>query len=128
VKTQHLIPIIFLAACCAVSAQTNTPPKPAMLTEKEAVTLAIKLGNKAFKERYINTGRWSGREEIYSTNAVLNYVAQNYGTKIQSSFDGHWVISLSMEAALGMYNNARVDIAPDGSTNSVKFTRVAVAP
>ena len=44
-KTQHLIPILFLAAFCTVSAQTNTPNTPALLSTNPAEPPGIRSVN-----------------------------------------------------------------------------------
>ena len=51
-KIQHLIPILFLAAFCTVSAQTNTPTTPALLASNQADIIAMKLANENLIELY----------------------------------------------------------------------------
>jgi hypothetical protein len=103
-KLQHLIPILFLAAFCTVSAQTNNAPastnKPPLLTTNQAVTLAMQLASDKWNKDY------SGRGQSQFVAGTLRFTA------------GHWLLVATQGFGKGDIQ-AKVELAPDGSTNSV---------
>ena len=132
-KILHLIPILFLAAFCTVSAQTNTAPAststPALLTTNQAEALAIQLANDKYKEAY--EANVTDKIDVFGTNTpdvVVNGVKTvtlgKWGTHINTRFiDGHWISALRKDRDTGLTSPwciATVEFAPNGSTNSVE--------
>ena len=97
-KIQHLIPILFLAAFCTVSAQTNTPTAPALLTTNQVTALATQLAN----DKYIKDN--PGPKQPKFVTSSQRYAAVHW------RWDGFWIPGLCF---------ATVELASDGSTNSV---------
>ena len=120
-KIQHLIPILFLAAFCTVSAQTKSATSPTLLTTNQVKLLALQLAND--KARNIYGEEWTNKADIFdtkSTERVGDIVRPT--TFIEVRFEGgHWMSSIVRRWNYIQYR-AKVEIAPDGSTNSANVS------
>jgi hypothetical protein len=107
-KIKTIIPLLLLAGCCVASAQTiniiTNSNKPTILTQDQAETLALRLANDRAMELY----KWN-QMFLYENSPQANQVA------------GHWVWTDWRGSGHGVFN-ATVELAFDGSTNSVKIT------
>ena len=122
-KTHHLIPILFLAAFCTVSAQTNMATTPALLTTNQAVALAIRLAN---TPALLTTNQAESLTTPLA-NAGMNtsdVFSINVGHQTRYA-DGHWYISF-VTANRDYMLRGNVELAPDGSTNSVRVSVTSV--
>ena len=130
-KIQHLIPILFLAAVCTVSAQTNPPTTPAVLTTNQAEAIAIrllkehidKMDTNSLAKRYMTNFDAPSSLITFENTTVSNTLSDMMNkpprTNIRTRFaDGHWITIIDSHW-YSLVCVGTVEIAPDGSTNSV---------
>jgi hypothetical protein len=133
-KIQHIIPLLLLVGCCAISAQptnaiTNTNT-PSLLTKDQAEKIALRLADQKVdeeqeRERYHNNPHYP----VFENNLnKTNKYQLDIKTGIQTSFvDGHWKITLwTMDSHDQHF--ATVELAADGSTNSTIYRREGGLP
>jgi hypothetical protein len=128
-KIQHLIPILFLAGYCTVSAQTNNilfnTNTSSLLTTNQAEALAMQLANKKFEETYTMYpgGVFRTNTPIYiPALGKMGYDAFFY-TRVTTNYaDGHWIFQFHRQTTHDTCL-ARVELASDGSTNQVTVER-----
>lgn len=133
-KIQLLIPILFLVGFFTVTAQTNNTNTSVLLTTNQAQLLAIRLVNEQYKEIY--ESQITNKYNVFDTNSSdlmievggimygtgsingTNYIQRiQIGTRFE---DGHW-ISILVRGKEFTVVKGTVEIAPDGSTNSVSL-------
>jgi len=134
-KIKHIIPLVFLAGCCVASAQTNnastnTNNTPSLLTEDQAVKIALRIADDKLAEE--RTGYYAiPHFPLFEINATNNPEIKrthiesmgNPGTRILPRFeDRHWIIDLYTFDMHSQYY-CIVQLASDGSTNSAVYRR-----
>ena len=111
-KIQHIMLLSFLTSCYTVSAQTTntlTPTNtPSQLTIEQATSLAIRLANDRCKQDYPGNVHPTIFEKYKDPKSNAAFI------------DGHWIWTGNCLIDPLYWYSARVELASDGSPNSVE--------
>ena len=125
VKIQYVIPLMLLVGCCVVGAQTtntltNTNTS-SLLTKEQAESLAKRLAIDRLKDTPSTSDAKceKSQEDVMMFFYNIDHDWLLHGNTTSTLFvDGHWVSRFYMRDS-HFSKTAIVELAPDGSTNSV---------
>jgi hypothetical protein len=111
-KIRHIISLLYLAGCCAVGAQTTNAltdtNTPTLLTQDQATSLAIRLANDRCKQDHRGNVHPTSFEKYEDPKSNAAFI------------EGHWIWTGNCLIDPLYWYSARVELASDGSTNSVE--------